>query len=109
MKIAVLLLTAIILLSALALNSPNVDAPNVSVNSTMPDIYIEVPETIVEPQIIMPVKDGWTEETVLIRMRNKDYPWLVHNISAERYNNRLWIVTVEFQSFSRQYIFDEVQ
>ena len=52
--------------------------------------------------------ERYTEELVNIAMQNKDYPWIAKNITSEYIQNGIWIVTVEFQSFSRQYVFDEV-
>ena len=83
---------------------------HVEVQSATPEICVESPNVEV---IIEDNKDGWTEETISIRMGNKEYPWAVHNIVAERYNNRLWIVTVTFKDHggffrTREYIFDEV-
>lgn len=83
-------------------------SPNIIVSPIVetPDIYVE---PIVEVTNCDD-KDGWTEETVIIRMREREYIWAIRNITAERYNDRLWVVTIEFETsinVVRQYIFDE--
>ena len=85
--------------------------PNVAVN-----VQSAVPDVIVESQINVyqdVYEQRYTEELVIIAMKNKDYPWLVqvldgkYQIFPEYQDKGIWIVTVDFQSFSRQYIFDE--
>ena len=57
----------------------------------------------------------YTEELIKIIFETREYPWIVqvingeHQIFPEYQGNGIWLVTVKFQSFSKQYIFDEVQ
>lgn len=81
---------------------------DVTVNVPETVVNVQTPDIIVETEIVIEDgQDGWTEETVLIRMNERKYPWTVYNMTAERYNNRLWIITVEFKEWNRHYIFDE--
>ena len=117
MKVIVLLLVAIILLSALSLNTPDVyvESPGVQVNlpDLVPDIIIppQVPPDIYVTSIIekLEYKQRYTPELVTIVMQNKVYPWPMGRVDKVEYQvNGLWLVTVEFTSFSKQYVFDEV-
>ena len=78
----------------------------IEVMPATPEICVEAPQVT----IVSKIDDGWTEETVIIRMRERKYTWPIKTITAERYNNRLWIVEIDFDTsinISRQYIFDE--
>jgi len=88
----------------------------IEVMPATPEICVEsaVPDITVSPVGEMPYKQRYTKELVIIAMKNRDYPWQTqvingeYQIFPEYIQNGIWIVTVDFQSFSRQYIFDEV-
>lgn len=77
----------------------------VDVQSAVPDIIVLPSEQNIE--VLFTYERRYTEELVNLVMSNRDYPWIACNITSAYVDKGLWIVTVEFQSFSRQYIFDE--
>jgi len=82
--------------------SPVAVEPDVAVN-----VQSAIPDIIVESQIY---ERRYTEELVNIAMENARpwKPWIAKNITSEYIDKGIWLVTVDFKSFKRQYIFDEV-
>ena len=118
MRHATILVLCLLLLCSCTTVTPTIE-PNIVVESATPDITLLNDNALLldNQEIIKELlnkEQRYTEELVKIVFETRAYPWIVqvingeHQIFPEYQGNGLWLVTVKFQSFSKQYIFDEV-